>query len=113
AAGVMANPLGASLGVPLDRAGRVRLNPDLSVPGASNVFVAGDLAAIEIDGKVVPGLAPAAMQEGRHASGNILRAIEGRATIAFRYRDKGVLATIGRGAAVAERGRLRLSGLVA
>ena len=113
AAGVTANPLGASLGAPLDRSGRVQVNADLSVPGAKNVFVAGDLAAISIDGKPVPGLAPAAMQEGRHAAFNILRAIDGKATEPFHYWDKGVLATIGRGAAVVEMGRFRLSGLIA
>jgi NADH dehydrogenase len=111
AAGVTANPLGASLGAPLDRAGRVLVNADLSAPGASNVFVAGDLASIRSEKREVPGLASAAMQEGRHAARNVLRAINGKATTPFRYRDKGVLATIGRGAAVAEVGKVRLSGL--
>jgi NADH:ubiquinone reductase (H+-translocating) len=111
AAGVAANPLGASLGTPLDRAGRVLVNPDLSVPGASNVFVAGDLASVRGERREVPGLASAAIQEGRHAARNVLRAVSGTPTTPFRYRDKGVLATIGRGAAVAEVGGVRLSGL--
>ncbi|MGO9604728.1 MAG: NAD(P)/FAD-dependent oxidoreductase [Candidatus Binataceae bacterium] len=113
AAGVTASPLGATLGAPLDRAGRVKVNPDLSVPGAPNVFVAGDLVSIQSEGKDVPGLAPAAMQEGRHVAKNVLHAIDGTATAPFRYRDKGVLATIGKGAAVADIGRIRLSGVVA
>lgn len=114
AAGVAASPLGKSLDVPLDRAGRVIVNSDLTVPGAPNVYVIGDLALIlKEDGRPVPGLAPAAMQEGRHAGRNIVRAIRGEPPKAFRYRDKGTLATIGRGAAVAEIGRLRLGGFVA
>jgi len=111
AAGVAASPLGKSLGVPLDRAGRVIVNPDLSVPGAPDVFVIGDLASIlKSDGKPVPGLAPAAMQEGRHAARNVVHAIRGESWEPFVYLDKGTLATIGRGAAVAEIGRLRLGG---
>jgi hypothetical protein len=114
AAGVAASPLGKSLGVPLDRAGRVIVNPDLSVPGTPDVFVIGDLASIlKSDGKPVPGLAPAAMQEGRHAARNVMHAIRGESSEPFGYIDKGTLATIGRGAAVAEVGRLRLSGFVA
>ena len=114
AAGVAASPLGKSLGVPLDRAGRVIVNPDLSVPGAPDVFVIGDLASIlKADGKSVPGLAPAAMQEGRHAARNVVHAIRGESSEPFGYIDKGTLATIGRGAAVAEIGRLRLGGFVA
>jgi NADH dehydrogenase len=113
AAGVTANPLGATLGAPLDRAGRVKVSPDLSLPGISNVFVAGDLVSLECDGKLVPGLAPAAMQEGRHAADNVMRAIAGKSAVPFRYKDKGVLATIGRGAAVADVGRLHLSGIIA
>ena len=117
AAGVAASPLGkalgASTGVTLDRAGRVIVNQDLSVAGADGVFVIGDLASIKSDGKPVPGLSPAAMQEGRHAAKNILRLIRGEATIPFRYRDKGTLATIGKAAAVADIAGLHLSGLVA
>lgn len=114
AAGVAASPLGKSLGVALDRAGRVIVNTDLSVPGAAEVFVIGDLAAIlRPDGTPVPGLAPAAMQEGRHAGRNVMRAIRGEPLEAFRYIDRGTLATIGRGAAVAEVARLRFGGFVA
>jgi NADH:ubiquinone reductase (H+-translocating) len=114
AAGVAASSLGKSLGVPLGRVGRVIVNPDLSVPGAPEVFVIGDLALIlGSDGRPVPGLAPAAMQEGRHAARNVIRAIRGERLKPFSYIDKGTLATIGRGAAVAEIGRLRLSGFLA
>ena len=117
AAGVAASPLGKALGastnVKLDRAGRVIVNQDLSVPGADGVFVIGDLASISSDGKPVPGLSPAAMQEGRHAAKNIVRSIRGEPTLPFRYRDKGTLATIGKAAAVADIAGLHLSGLVA
>ena len=85
AAGVAASPLGKALGaadVKLDRAGRVIVNQDLSVPGADDVFVIGDLASISSDGKLVPGLSPAAMQEGRHAAKNIVRLIRGEPTTA-------------------------------
>jgi NADH dehydrogenase len=113
AAGVAASPLGRTLGVPVDRVGRVKVNTDLSVPGARNAFVIGDLAALESDGKPVPGLAPAAMQEGRHAARNVMRAIRGEPLEPFRYRDKGTLAVIGRGRAVADIGRIHLSGVIA
>jgi NADH dehydrogenase len=106
AAGVKSSPLGASLGVALDRAGRVRVEPDLSVPGRPEVFVVGDLALIE----GVPGIAPAAKQMGRHAAKNIMKSIAGKKTLPFRYRDYGQLATIGRNAAVAMLGKLHLSG---
>jgi NADH dehydrogenase len=113
AAGVAATTLGASLGAELDRAGRVIVNQDLSVKGADGVFVIGDLASIKSDGKPVPGLSPAAMQEGRHAAKNIMRIIRGEPTLPFRYWDKGTLATIGKAAAVGDIGRLHLSGLIA
>jgi NADH dehydrogenase len=113
AAGVLASPLARSLGVPLDRAGRVPVRPDLSLPGAPEAFVIGDLAALEIDGRAVPGVAPAAVQEGRHAARNIRRVLRGQPREPFRYRDEGSLATIGRAAAVAELGRLKISGLAA
>ncbi|MDF3011069.1 MAG: pyridine nucleotide-disulfide oxidoreductase [Burkholderiales bacterium] len=106
AAGVKSSPLGASLGVALDRAGRVRVEPDLSVPGRPEVFVVGDLALIE----GVPGIAPAAKQMGRQAAKNIMKSIAGKETLPFRYRDYGQLATIGRNAAVAMLGKLHLSG---
>ncbi len=113
AAGVKASPLGATLGVPIDRSGRVLVQPDLSIAGHPEVQVIGDLAALLVDGKPVPGLAPAAIQEGIHAAGNVRRALEGRAAEPFHYWDKGTLATIGRGRAVAQIGSLRLSGLLA
>ncbi len=115
AAGVAASPLGKALGddVKLDRAGRVIVNQDLSVAGTDGVFVIGDLASIKSDGNPVPGLSPAAMQEGRHAAKNIIRSIRGEPTLPFHYRDKGTLATIGKAAAVADIAGLHLSGLVA
>jgi NADH dehydrogenase len=113
AAGVKASPLGRSLGAPVDRAGRVRVAPDLSVPGRSEIFVVGDLAAVEQDGEAVPGMAPAAIQEGRHAAEMIRGDLVARARRPFHYRDRGVLATIGRRAAVARVGRLELSGFFA
>lgn len=113
AAGVQASSLAASLGTPLDRAGRVVVESDLSVPGHPEIFVAGDLAAVMSHGKPVPGVAPAAMQEGKHAAKNVVRLIEGQPTARFAYVDKGSLATIGRAAAVADFGRLRFSGFFA
>jgi NADH dehydrogenase len=113
AAGLQGSPLARSLGTPLDRAGRVRVQPDLSVPGHPQAFVIGDLASIEQDGQPVPGVAPAAMQMGDHAAANVARALRGEPLAPFRYRDKGSLATIGRRRGVAMVGRLRLSGLVA
>jgi NADH dehydrogenase len=117
AAGVAASPLGAALGVPLDRAGRVRVAADLSVPGHPEVFVAGDLASVESAGRPVPGIAPAAKQMGRHVAA-VIRARIGRGGVAaaprvFRYRDHGNLATIGRMAAVVDLKGLRFSGLPA
>ena len=113
AAGVQASPLGAGLGAETDRAGRVRVSQDLSLAGAENVFVIGDMCHFEQDGAPIPGVAPAAMQAGRHAASNVLRKISGMPTEPFRYVDKGSLATIGRASAVAEVGGVRLSGLVA
>jgi len=113
AAGVAASPLGQQLGVPLDRAGRVLVEPDLSVPGHPHVFVAGDLVHFEQGGKPLPGIAPAALQAGRKAAKNIARLVAGRATEPFRYRDKGSLATIGRAAAVGNIGRFEVSGFFA
>ncbi len=113
AAGVAASELGKSLGAELDRAGRVIVNQDLTVPGAEGVLVIGDLASINSDGKPVPGLSPAAMQEGRHAAKNLARILRGEPTLPFRYWGKGTLATIGKAAAVGDIGKLRGSGLVA
>jgi NADH dehydrogenase len=113
AAGVEGSPLARSLGADLDRAGRVRVAPDLTLPGHPNVFVIGDLASVMPDGKAVPGVAPAAVQMGEHAAANVSRALRGEPLLPFRYRDKGMLATIGRRRAVAVLGALRLSGLAA
>ena len=109
AAGVASSPLGRSLGAPLDRAGRVQVEPDLSVPGHPEIFVVGDLAAV----KDVPGIAPAAKQMGAHAAKNVLARLAGRPTAPFRYRDYGQLATIGRKSAVADFGRVKLWGFPA
>lgn len=113
AAGVAASPLGRSLDVPLDRAGRVLVNDDLTVPGHAEIFVIGDLASKQQDGRPVPGVAPAAKQMGNHAAKAILQRLRGGAVAPFRYSDAGSLATIGRMAAVADLGRVQLSGLVA
>ncbi|MBT2115869.1 NAD(P)/FAD-dependent oxidoreductase [Dyella sp. LX-66] len=115
AAGVAASPLGQHLGVPLDRAGRVPVTPELAVPGYPEVFVIGDLASVtQADGKPVPGIAPAAKQMGRYVADAILARLGGRAAPApFRYRDDGTLATIGRLSAVAQFGRVKLSGVLA
>lgn len=114
AAGVAASPLARSLGVPLDRAGRVAVEPDLSVPGQPHVFVAGDLAAVKrADGGPVPGVAPAAKQMGRHVASTIRARLRGASARPFRYRDFGNLATIGRMAAVVDLHGFKLSGLLA
>ena len=110
AAGVAASPLGASLGVPLDRAGRVVVAEDLTVPGHPQVQVIGDLAALPWHTPPVPGIAPAAKQMGRLSASNILRALKGEKTKPFKYQDVGMLATIGRNSAVAVLGRLHMSG---
>jgi len=110
AAGVAASPLARALGVPLDRAGRVSVQPDLSVPGLADVFVAGDLASVQQDGKPVPGVAPAAKQMGAHVAKAIRARIAQREAPAFRYRDFGNLATIGRNKAIVELHGLRFSG---
>lgn len=112
-AGVAASPLGKSLKVPLDRAGRVVVEPNLSVPGYPEIFVVGDLAAAISHGKQVPGVSPAAKQMGRVAARNIRRMIRYDTTEVFHYRDYGSLATIGRKAAVAAVGGIRFSGFAA
>jgi len=114
AAGVAASPLGATLGVPVDRAGRVFINPDLTIPGHPEVFVIGDLASLTgADGRGLPGVAQVAIQMGRHAARNIQDAIAGRPYEPFSYRNLGNMATIGRASAVADFGWLRLKGLLA
>ncbi|MGH9326321.1 MAG: NAD(P)/FAD-dependent oxidoreductase [Terriglobia bacterium] len=114
AAGVKASPLAQSLGVPLDSARRVPVEGDLSILGHPEVFVIGDLATLwDRVGQRVPGVAPAAAQEGRLAAENILRACRGKPSKTFRYFDKGSLATIGRAFAVAHFGKIDLSGFPA
>ena len=113
AAGVAASPLGASLGAERDRAGRVKIGADLSLPGHPDVFVVGDLASVVQDGQPVPGVAPAAKQMGAYAAEVIGDRIAGRASKPFRYRDYGNLATIGRMAAVVDLRGLRFSGALA
>jgi NADH dehydrogenase len=114
AAGVAGSPLGRSLGVPLDRAGRVLVNPDLTIPGRDDVYVIGDLAAFtHQDGRPLPGVAQVAMQQAAHAARNIQRTVRGEPRQAFTYRDLGNLATIGRHRAVADFGRLRFTGWLA
>jgi NADH dehydrogenase len=135
AAGVAASPLGKMLGAPVDRAGRVLVHPDLSVPGHADVFVIGDLAAAKDEhGKWLPGVAPVAIQQGRFVANLVRQELQMRPKLAvgapffsrplreagdldsrpaFHYWDKGSLATIGRAAAVAEFGRIHISGFVA
>ena len=114
AAGVQASGLGATLGVPLDRGGRVLVSPSLNVPGYDEVFCVGDMASCTDQlGRNVPGVAPAAMQQGKFVAEQIQRRLSGREVQAFRYVDKGSLATIGRSSAVAEFGRAKLQGMIA
>ncbi|HYV42461.1 MAG TPA: NAD(P)/FAD-dependent oxidoreductase [Thermoanaerobaculia bacterium] len=113
-AGVAASRLARSLGVPLDRAGRVAIGADLTIPGYPEVFVIGDLASLpDRAGKLLPGVAQVAIQQGRHAARNIEFARRGEPLQAFRYRDPGNLAVLGRAAAIADLGRVRLSGFPA
>ena len=114
AAGVAASPLARSLGVPLDRAGRVPVESDLSIPGHPEVFVIGDLSVYtHQSGRPLPGLSPVAMQQGRAAARSIRATLAGRPRHRFHYVDKGTMAVIGRSEAVAEIAGLRFSGLVA
>ena len=111
AAGVLASPVGRSLGVPLDRTGRVIVQPDLSIPGHPEVFVIGDLACFTYQGNhPLPGVAPVAIQQALCVADNIKRSRQGEPRRAFRYRDFGNMVTIGRGSAIADFGWLRLSG---
>ncbi len=110
AAGIAASGIGRSLGVALDRAGRVLVEPDLSVPGHPDIFAIGDLASLQQDGRPLPGVAQVAIQMGRHAAKMVCRTAAGRPREPFRYRDYGNMATIGRAAAIADFGWLRLSG---
>ncbi|MBS0388628.1 MAG: NAD(P)/FAD-dependent oxidoreductase [Proteobacteria bacterium] len=113
AAGVAASPLGRLAGAQLDRVGRVQVAADLSVPAHPDIFIAGDLASIAGPHGPVPGIAPAAKQMGRHVARAIEARLAGRAASAFRYHHHGLLATVGRMAAVVDLGWLRLTGLVA
>lgn len=113
AAGVAPSPLAKLLETPLSARGLVMVQSDLSLPAHPEVFVAGDIAYVESAGKAVPALAPAAIQEGRHAAANILRRTRGEPTRAFRYLDKGMMATVGRKAAVASFAGMQLYGLLA
>ena len=114
AAGVEAVPITRTLGVPLSFGGRVPVNPDLTLEGHPDVMAIGDVAAfIGPDGQPLPGVAQVAMQQGELAAKNILRQMRGEPTLAFHYRDKGMLATIGRNRAIADIGPLHLSGFPA
>lgn len=123
AAGVAASPLGKKLGAPTDRAGRVLVQPDLSLPGHPEVFVIGDLAAVKDEhDKMLPGVAPVAMQQGRFVAKLIRKEVEdrnlnsgahSRSRSSFHYWDKGSLATIGRAAAIAQLGKIHISGFLA
>jgi NADH:quinone reductase (non-electrogenic) len=114
AAGVLASPLGRALGAPVDRVGRVLVEPDLSIAGHREVFVIGDLASLKDEhGKPLPGVAPVAMQQGKYVARQIAADLAGGLRQAFRYVDKGSLATIGRAAAIAQFGKLHISGFPA
>jgi NADH:ubiquinone reductase (H+-translocating) len=113
AAGVAASPLAATLGVPTDRAGRVIVEPDLSIPGHPEVFVVGDAATfLHEGGKPLPGVAQTAMQGATHAAGNIMRLIRRQPTVPFVYKNLGNMAIVGRGSAVADLPWARFSGLI-
>jgi NADH dehydrogenase len=114
AAGVAASPLGKTLGVPLDRAGRVLVQKDLTIPGHPEVFVVGDLASVtDENGHPYPGVAQVAMQQAQQAARNVVRAIDGQSPAEFHYKNLGTLATIGRNSAIADLGWLRVSGFPA
>jgi len=114
AAGVAASPLGRALGAPVDRAGRALVEPDLSIPGHREVFVIGDLASLkDASGKQLPGVAPVAMQQGKWVARQVAADLAGIPREPFRYFDKGSLATIGRAAAIAQFGKIHISGFIA
>ncbi len=113
AAGNVVSPLTKLLSAPLDKVGRALVQPDLSVPAHPEIFVVGDAAHIVCDGRTVPGVAPAAMQQGRAAGRNVALTIAGKPRVPFRYLNKGDLATIGRHKAVADFGRVRIAGRIA
>jgi len=113
AAGVAASAVVRTLGAPLDRAGRVLVEPDLSIPGHAEVFVVGDAAAFVQNGTPLPGVAQVAMQQGAHAARGVLHRMRGEPTARFTYRDKGSMAIIGRGSAIADLGWTQFAGVVA
>jgi NADH:ubiquinone reductase (H+-translocating) len=114
AAGVAPSPLVRTLGAPLDKAGHVLVEPDLTVPGHPEVYAIGDVATfLHQTGRPLPGVAQVAIQQGKAAADNVWRSVQGRPRARFRYRDLGNLATIGRGAAIADLGRIHLSGFIA
>jgi NADH dehydrogenase len=114
AAGITASPLGKTLGAPTDKAGRVLVQKDLTIPGHPEVFVVGDLASLaDEDGHQLPGVAQVAMQQAQHAARNIVRSIERQPLAEFHYKNLGNMATIGRNAAIADLGWLRVSGFPA
>ena len=114
AAGVAASPLGKVFGIPTDRSGRVKVNPDLTIEGHPEIYVIGDLAAVvDAEGKQVPGVAPAAIQMGQYAAKAIREKLKGKSIKPFVYWDKGNIATIGRSAAVGYVGKLTISGFIA
>jgi NADH dehydrogenase len=113
AAGVAASKLGRMLGVPLDRAGRVIVQPDLRIPGHPEVFVIGDLAAFRDErDRLLPGVAQVAIQQGRHAARNIERHLAGQPPLPFRYSDFGTMATIGRASAIGDLKWIQLTGWI-
>lgn len=114
ATGVAASPLGKQLNAEIDKAGRVLVNRDLTVPGSPEIYVIGDMASLkQANGEPVPGVSPAAMQMGTHAAKNILATVEGRPRHEFTYVDKGTMATIGRSKAISDVFGLKTTGLVA
>jgi NADH:ubiquinone reductase (H+-translocating) len=113
-AGVSPSPAGKWLDAGTDRAGRVRVNPDLSVPGHAGIFVVGDTASLDQDGKPLPGVAQVAMQQGRYVGKLIGRRIAGKnGQRPFRYFDKGNMAVVGKGFAIMQSGKLKMSGFLA
>ena len=114
ATGVAASPLGKKLGVETDKAGRVFVNKDLTIPNHKNIFVIGDMASLKQEnGEAVPGVAPAATQMAENACANILRDLQNEKRKDFKYWDKGSMATIGRNRAIVEAGRFKLTGFIA
>lgn len=113
AAGVEADAVTKSLGVELDRAGRVVIGRDLTIPGYKESYVVGDLAHLDIEGQTLPGLAQVAIQSGKHAARNILLSMEGKELKPFSYHDKGQMATIGKSKAIVQMDKLRMTGFIA